>query len=283
MDAKDPSPEADPAATPDAAPEAVARRRIDAQLRQAGWQVQDRAAVRLAGHDGVGHSGSAVFNVAVRELPAAGGEADDGLFVGPQLAGVIEAKKLGSTLGGVEMQTLAYASEPLAGLTMPIQPLPFRYECNGVETFFSNGLDPEPTARRVFNMHWPETLAQWLNAELQRRAGNSEAPPMATLKGRIRQAEPLNRAGMWPAQIRAVENLEASVREGRRRALIQMATGGGKTFKATSAAYRLIRQAGARRCCFWWTAATWAARRSRSSRPTPPRMKAARATNSPTW
>lgn len=47
MDAKDPSPEADPAATPDAAPEAVARRRIDAQLRQAGWQVQDRAAVPL--------------------------------------------------------------------------------------------------------------------------------------------------------------------------------------------------------------------------------------------
>ena len=128
--------------------------------------------------------------------------------------------------------------------------LPFRYECNGVETFFSNGLDPEPTARRVFNMHWPETLAQWLNAELQRRAGNSEAPPMATLKGRIRQAEPLNRAGMWPAQIRAVENLEASVREGRRRALIQMATGGGKTFKATSAAYRLIRQAGARQVLF---------------------------------
>ena len=107
MDAKDPSPEADPAATPDATPEAAARRRIDAQLRQAGWQVQDRRSVQLAsgqlaGQDGVGAAGVGCFGVAVRELPAAGGEADDGLFLGRQLVGVIEAKKLGSTLGGRE-------------------------------------------------------------------------------------------------------------------------------------------------------------------------------------
>lgn len=73
MDAKDPSLEADPAATPDAAPEAVARRRIDAQLRQAGWQAQDRCSLNL----------SAGPAVAVRELPAAGGEADDGLSWDP--------------------------------------------------------------------------------------------------------------------------------------------------------------------------------------------------------
>ena len=85
MDAKDPGPEAHPEAIADAAPEAVARRRIDAQLRQAGWQVQDRPSV--------------------------------------QLVGVIEAKKLGSTLSGSEMQTLAYASEPLAGLTPEIHSL----------------------------------------------------------------------------------------------------------------------------------------------------------------
>lgn len=92
MDAKDPSPEADPAATPDATPEAAARRRIDAQLRQAGWQVQDLRSVQLAsgqlaGQDGVGAAGVGCFGVAVRELPAAGGEADDGLLLRPQLVG----------------------------------------------------------------------------------------------------------------------------------------------------------------------------------------------------
>jgi type I restriction enzyme R subunit len=227
---------------PDAAsqPEALARRQIDGLLEASGWTVQDRSAVNL----------SAGAGVALRELPTSGGEADYGLFIGQELVGVVEAKKVGVTLGGVEAQTLAYASETLPGLQVPIQPLPFRYESTGVETFFTNGLDPDPTARRVFSFHRPETLGSWLSAEVGRRSGKADAPLAATLKGRMRLAQQLNRAGMWPAQIRAVENLEASFRDGRLRALIQMATGGGKTFTAISAAYRLITQGGARRVLF---------------------------------
>ena len=189
--------------------------------------MQNRNAVNLAATEGV----------AVRELPSGGGEADYGLFLGRELVGVVEAKKLGSTLGGVEAQTLAYASETLPGLVVPIRPLPFRYESTGAETFFTNGLEPDAAARRVFSFHRPATLRQWLSTR-------------QTLKGRMREAQALNRAGMWPAQIRAVENLESSVREGRRRMLIQMATGGGKTFTAISALYRLISQGGARRVLF---------------------------------
>jgi type I restriction enzyme R subunit len=227
---------------PDAAskPEAQARQRIDVLLEASGWAVQDRCAVNL----------SAAPGVALRELPTAGGEADYGLFLGQELVGVVEAKKVGTTLGGVEAQTLAYARETLPGLQVPIQPLPFRYESTGVETFFTNGLDPDPTARRVFSFHRPATLGAWLGAEVLRRSGKADAPLAPTLKGRMRLAQQLNRAGMWPAQIRAVENLEASFREGRLRALIQMATGGGKTFTAISASYRLITQGGARRVLF---------------------------------
>jgi type I restriction enzyme R subunit len=221
-------------------PEAQARRRIDALLEASGWTVQDRSAVNL----------SAGTGVALRELPTASGEADYGLFLGNELVGVVEAKKVGDTLGGVEAQTLAYASETLPGLQVPIQPLPFRYESTGVETFFTNGLDPDPTARRVFSFHRPETLGAWLAAEVRRRSAKGDAPTAPTLKGRMRLAQQLNRAGMWPAQIRAVENLEASIRDGRLRALIQMATGGGKTFTAISAGYRLITQGGARRVLF---------------------------------
>jgi type I restriction enzyme R subunit len=227
---------------PDAAsqPEAQARRRIDALLEASGWTVQDRSGVTL----------SAGAGVAMRELPTSGGEADYGLFLGQELVGVVEAKKVGATLGGVEAQTLAYASETLPGLQVPVLPLPFRYESTGVETFFTNGLDPDPTARRVFSFHRPETLGGWLSAEVRRRSGKPGAPLAATLKGRMRLAQQLNRAGMWPAQIRAVENLEASICDGRLRALLQMATGGGKTFTAISATYRLITQGGALRVLF---------------------------------
>src|SRR5256885_3041003 len=61
---------------------------------------------------------------------------------------------------------------------------------------------------------------------------------------------PLNPAGLWSAQARAIENLEKSLRDDRPRALIQMATGAGKTFTAANVIYRLIKHADARRVLF---------------------------------
>ena len=55
---------------------------------------------------------------------------------------------------------------------------------------------------------------------------------------------------LWPAQIKAIRNLEASLVQDKPRALIQMATGSGKTFTAISFIYRLIKFAGARRVLF---------------------------------
>lgn len=43
---------------------------------------------------------------------------------------------------------------------------------------------------------------------------------------------PLKEAGLWPAQITAIRNLEASLAANKPRALIQMATGSGKTYTA---------------------------------------------------
>lgn len=60
----------------------------------------------------------------------------------------------------------------------------------------------------------------------------------------------LKAAGLWPAQIKAIHNLEQSLKENRPRALIQMATGSGKTFTAISFIYRLLRFANARRVLF---------------------------------
>ena len=221
-------------------PEQRARQQIDATLAECGWVVQSRPQMNLAAGPGV----------AIRELYTAAGPADYLLFLGNALVGVIEAKKAGTTLSGIEPQTAAYAAGAPGALQVPVRPLPFRYESTGVETFFTNGLDPEATARPVFAFHRPERLQAWLDAELARTAGAPAAPPAATLKGRMRLAPPLQTGGMWPAQITAVDNLERSVREGRPRALIQMATGSGKTFTAISAVYRLLRHGGARRVLF---------------------------------
>jgi type I restriction enzyme R subunit len=130
-------------------PEQQARKQIDTMLVAAGWAIQDRKDINLAAASGV----------AVREFYTKGGPADYLLFLGTQLVGVIEAKKAGVTLTSVEAQTRDYAEKVWDRLQVPIRPLPFLYESTGVETWFTNGLDPEPRARRVFAFHRPETCA----------------------------------------------------------------------------------------------------------------------------
>ncbi|MCY3806772.1 MAG: DEAD/DEAH box helicase family protein, partial [bacterium] len=120
--------------------------------------------------------------------------------------------------------------------------LPFGYESTGVETRFTCGLDPVPTSRRVFGFHRPETLARWVTDHVETGAG--------TLRARLRLLPDLDSRGLWDAQARAIRGLEASLRENRPRALIQMATGSGKTFTAVNAIYRLVRHAGAQRVLF---------------------------------
>jgi type I restriction enzyme, R subunit len=119
----------------------------------------------------------------------------------------------------------------------PDSPLPFRYESTGVETFFTNGLDPDPRARRVFAFHRPETLAAWV-----------QEPD--TLRGRLQTMSPLITDKLWGPQIKAITHLEQSLAQDRPRALVQMATGSGKTFTAVNFIYRLISQGGARRVLF---------------------------------
>ena len=76
----------------------------------------------------------------------------------------------------------------------------------------------------------------------------AEAAP--TLRGRLRALPPLSTVGLWSAQVTAITNLEKSLAQDRPRALIQMATGSGKTFTAIDFIYRLIKFGGARRVLF---------------------------------
>ena len=231
-----------PASTsdPNKLPEQRARANIDAALVEAGWVVQSRGEMNVA----------AGLGVAIREFKTDAGFADYLLYVDKKPAGVIEAKREGVALTGVEAQTKDYAAGVPKELPVPIRPLPFLYESTGVETRFTNLLDPTPRSRTVFSFHQPATLAKWLDDAIAIAKGRPGAPVAATFLGRMRQAPPLHAVGMWPAQIAAVESLERSIKQGRPRALIQMATGSGKTFTAIAALYRMIKFGGARRVLF---------------------------------
>jgi type I restriction enzyme R subunit len=230
-------------------PEQKARVSIDALLVQAGWLVCNLADANI----------HAAHGVALREFPLNPGYgfADYLLYIDGKAAGVIEAKKEGATLTGVEMQSARYAQGLPATLPAWVRPLPFSYESTGIETHFTQGLDPQPRARSVFAFHRPETLAAFLKDLPSSSAIHTgpETPPTlnyvnATFLSRMQALPPLIEQGLWPAQIIAIRNTEASLKANKPRALMQMATGSGKTFTSISLIYRLIKFAGARRVLF---------------------------------
>jgi type I restriction enzyme, R subunit len=217
-------------------PEEQARQKIDDLLEQAGWIVQDRRRLNL----------SAGYGVAVREFSTAKGPADYLLFVKREAVGIVEAKKVGETLTGVEEQSNKYRRGIPEDLPAARLPLPFAYETTGVETRFTSYLDPVPRSRPVFAFHRPETLAAWLAQapeELPNEQNNA-------LRARMLRLPSLATKPLRDCQIEAITNLELSFAENRPRALIQMATGSGKTYMTVSSIYRLIKFAGAKRVLF---------------------------------
>src|SRR6184192_1582758 len=232
------------------APEAKAREKIDALLEQAGWLVQDREEMNLTAGDGI----------AVREfkLEKGHGYVDYLLFVDGNALGVVEAKPAGYSFTSVEVQAKKYVEGLPASLSAPRKPLPFAYISTGEETVFINMLDPQPRSRPIFVFHRPETLREWLTADTLdgwlKQSGrfyvrDSDTKP-STLRARLRAMPPVELPGLWPNKMQAIVNLEKSLSDDRPRALIQMATGTGKTLLAVTEIYRLIKFGGARRVLF---------------------------------
>jgi len=233
-------------------PEERARENIDAKLAESGWIVQSRADTNLTAGPGV----------AIREFPMQGGHgyADYLLFANGEAVGVLEAKAEGHTLSGVEIQANEYTGGFAYDVVEPVSPLPFRYVSTGTETIFWNHLDPHPRSREIFQFHRPETLREWIEAEKLPEWAHDWYPidgPYApdptypsSLRSRLQTLPDVERDTLYPNQFQAVQNLEHSLKANHPRALIQMATGSGKTIMAITAVYRLIKYAGARRILF---------------------------------
>jgi type I restriction enzyme R subunit len=208
-------------------PEELARQEIDRQLAACGWLVQDHKAMNLSAGPGI----------AVREFPLKTGFADYLLYAGGKAVGIVEAKPVGHTLTGVEIQSSKYTLGLPDGIPIARKPLPFAYESTGAVTQFTNSLEPDFRSREVFSFHRPEELLRLAGLDSQLRAN-------------LRSLPELDEKGMWRVQVEAVRNLEQSLADNRPRALIQMATGSGKTYTACAACYRLIKFAKAKRVLF---------------------------------
>ncbi len=203
---------------PNQNPEQIARDNIDRQLIDCGWMVQSKSKINL----------NAGIGVAVREYSTEVGPADYVLFVDGKPVGIIEAKREeeGHKLTVHEDQAEDYATAKLKYLNN--EKLPFVYVSTGEVTSFTDFRDPKPRGRNVFTFHRPETLRNWLKKTKSLRAA-------------LQDLDNLPEDGLRECQINAITNLEKSFKQNKPRALIQMATGSGKTFTAITSVYRLLK------------------------------------------
>ncbi|PZH11341.1 hypothetical protein C1I97_13195 [Streptomyces sp. NTH33] len=213
--------------------------RVADLLTEAGWVVRDDSD---APHELL------VRGVAVRGAaqPDQAAGPDYVLRVDGQPVGTVEVRPRGKDLRAAlarpgEADTPSTASAE--------QRMPYTYATDGVRVLFQNGDDPEPRFREIFSFHQPDTVARWLREAV----ADPQAP---TFRGRVRRRLPdLDDDGCAQSVLRswqynAVRAFESSLRRGERRAIVQIAVGGGRAVTAVTVAYRLLRHARARRILF---------------------------------
>ena len=200
-------------------PEEKARLEIDRKLKESGWTIQNMNQLNL----------TASLGVAVREFPTSTGPADYALFVDGEPVGVIEAKKsdIGENITAVEGQSSRYANSTFKWIKGDYR-IRFAYEATDKLTRFTDYNDVKYRSRTVFTFHRPETLAA-----LTKQAD--------TIRNNMKHFPEFDGTGFRKCQITAIENLDRSFADNRPKALVQMATGAGKTFTAITAAYRLLK------------------------------------------
>lgn len=200
-------------------PEQRAREVIDRKLLQSGWIIQDVKSLNPM----------AAMGVAVREFPTSTGEVDYALFVEGVPVGVVEAKKseAGENITAVEKQSARYANSSFKWVKCEYR-IRFAYEATDKLTRFTDYADIKYRSRKIFSFHRPETLAALLKQP-------------DTLRNNMKHFPPLDTTGFRQCQITAIQNLDASFAHNKPRALVQMATGAGKTFTAITSVYRLLK------------------------------------------
>lgn len=169
------------------------------------------------------------LGVAVREFPTSTGPVDYVLFINGEPVGVIEAKKssAGENITVVEEQSSRYANSTFKWINRD-HSIRFAYEATDKLVKFTDYKDIKYRSRKVFSFHRPEYLESLLQAS-------------DTIRNNMKHFPPLDPVGFRDCQINAINNMDVSFADNRPRALVQMATGAGKTFTAITEAYRLLK------------------------------------------
>lgn len=206
-------------------PEEKARLKIDKKLEAAGWRVVSRA-------DFVPDEAIAV----TEGLLEGNDEADYLLFLMGKAVGVVEAKREETDVNTpiVIAQAEGYTHKLPSWCAAWQNPLPLVWLSNGRQYFFRDLRDTDQTEyTEADGFLSPKEVVKRLHIP-NRYAGL----PM------------IQKRGLRDCQYEGIYNLEQSLKAGKERALMVLATGAGKTYLAITMAYRLLNYAQYHRVLF---------------------------------
>ncbi len=176
---------------------------------------------------------------AVTEYPTKSGPADYALFVNGMLLGIIEAKKLLIGAENVLEQSKRYARgvENTIGEWRGYR-VPFLYSTNGELIYHLDVRKKTNISCQISEFHSPNALMEKFNKDTTNAEQWFKSNPVDSLK-RLRYY-----------QKEAIQAIENALCEGRKKMLLTMATGTGKTFTIVSLLYRLLKSGYAHRILF---------------------------------
>lgn len=205
-------------------PEEKARLKIDAVLEAAGWRVVNRD--EFVPNEAI----------AVRETLTQGKmEADYMFFLSGKAVGVLEAKReeIDVNTPNVIAQAETYTKKLLPWCSFWQNPLPLVWLSNGKQYYFRDQRNSNSDYEQIDHFHTPKEVVRLLGI-----SDRYAALPM------------IQKRGLRDCQFEGITNLEKSLKEGKNRALMVLATGAGKTYLAITAAYRLLNYARYRHVLF---------------------------------
>jgi type I restriction enzyme, R subunit len=206
---------------------ATRKQLIDKALLSSGWEPIIRAGIER--QRGL---------VALEEFPTDHGPADYALFHREQPVAIVEAKKLAVGPQNVLQQALRYASGiQHSPFNFNNYHVPFIYSTNGELIYFQDLRQPNSRSRQVSRFHTPDGLREMLDRD-------DEAAYLWL------RTHPINHPLLRPYQCSAIDSVEQAIAAGKRRLLVAMATGTGKTLAAIALLYRLMKSGLARRVLF---------------------------------
>lgn len=172
------------------------------------------------------------------EQPTKNGPADYVLWLGGQPVAIVEAKRPSTDPRNVLSQATRYARGlPRGAYNFGGLHVPFLYATNGREIWFRDVRHPKNEVQQLTRYHTPEALREMLGRDLDRACKQLEQLP---------HDHPLLR----PYQREASVAIEQAIADRKRRLLLAMATGTGKTFTVVYQIHRLLKAGVARRVLF---------------------------------